>query len=53
LGGTAAQICMEIYIACLHVGQIIFADNKNLLLKRITVCTLLERQVFLMVRFTG
>jgi hypothetical protein len=29
---------MKIYIACLHVGQKLFAVNKYLLLKRITVC---------------
>jgi hypothetical protein len=28
---------MKICIACLHVGQMLFAGNKYLLLKRITV----------------
>jgi hypothetical protein len=28
---------MEICIACSHVGQMLFAGNKYLLLKRITV----------------
>ncbi len=37
LGGAAVRICMKICIACLHVGQMIFAGNKYLLLKRITV----------------
>jgi hypothetical protein len=31
--GFALKIC----IACLHVGQMLFAGNKYLLLKRITV----------------
>jgi hypothetical protein len=37
LAGAAARICMKICIACLHVGQMLFAGNKYLLLKRITV----------------
>jgi hypothetical protein len=37
LGGAAARICMKICIACSHVGQMLFAGNKYLLLKRITV----------------
>jgi hypothetical protein len=37
LGGGAARICMKICIACSHVGQMLFAGNKYLLLKRITV----------------
>jgi hypothetical protein len=28
---------LVVNIACLHVGQMLFADNKYLLLKRITV----------------
>jgi hypothetical protein len=36
-GGAAAGICMKICIACSHVGQMLFAGNKYLLLKRITV----------------
>ena len=35
--GAAARICMTICIACVHVGQMLFAGNKYLLLKRITV----------------
>ncbi len=35
--GAAARICMKICIACSHVGQMLFAGNKYLLLKRITV----------------
>jgi hypothetical protein len=37
LGGAAARICMKIWIACSHVGQMLFAGNKYLLLERITV----------------
>jgi hypothetical protein len=37
LAGAAARIFMKICIACLHVGQMLFAGNKYLLLKRITV----------------
>ncbi len=37
MGGGAARICMKICIACSHVGQMLFAGNKYLLLKRITV----------------
>ncbi len=37
LGGAGARICMEICIACSYVGQMLFAGNKYLLLKRITV----------------
>ncbi len=37
LGGAAVRICMQICIACLHVGQMLVAGNKYLLLKRITV----------------
>ncbi len=37
LGGAAARIYMKICIACSHVGQMLFAGNKYLLLKRITV----------------
>ncbi len=37
LGGGAARICVKIWIACSHVGQMLFAGYKYLLLKRITV----------------
>jgi hypothetical protein len=37
LGGAAERICLKIYIVCFHVGQMLFAGNKYLLLKRITV----------------
>ncbi len=37
LAGAAVRIRMKICIACLHVGQMLFAGNKYLLLKRITV----------------
>jgi len=32
------RFALKICIACLHVGQMLFAGNKYLLLKRITVC---------------
>jgi hypothetical protein len=35
--GAAERICMTICIACVHVGQMLFTENKYLLLKRITV----------------
>jgi hypothetical protein len=37
VGGAAARICMDMDIVCFHVGQMLFAGNKYLLLKRITV----------------
>ncbi len=38
LGGGAARICMEVYtVVCFHVGQMLFAAIKYLLLKRIRV----------------
>jgi hypothetical protein len=46
LGGGAARIFMNICIAGSHVGQMLFAGNKYLLLKRITV--LLASLYFLM-----
>ncbi len=34
------EFAWKIYIVCCHVGQMLFAGNKYLLLKRITVHTL-------------
>jgi hypothetical protein len=46
LGGGAARICMKICIACSHVGQMLFAGNKYLLLRRITVCTYISIHLY-------
>ncbi len=32
------RFALKMFIACLHVGQMLFAGNKYLLLKRINVC---------------
>ncbi len=45
LGGAAVQICLKICTACLHVGQMLFAGNKYLLLKRITVQVIHSREI--------
>ncbi len=37
IGWSSSTDCMKICIACSQVGQMLFAGNKYLLLKRITV----------------
>jgi hypothetical protein len=43
------EFAMKICIACLHVGQMLFAGNKYLLLKRITVYCELHTVIVLII----